>query len=102
MTSSSPGPWTLGKKYKWINAIAIVWVLLYTIIGSLPFVPEARVLQTRLQLVGRQLRAVGPDRRDGSGRDLVARVGKHTFTGPVRTIDELDREIALPEVAQYP
>ena len=35
------GPWTLGKKYKWINPIAIVWVALYTIIGSLPFPPEA-------------------------------------------------------------
>jgi hypothetical protein len=21
-----PGPWTLGKKYKWVNLIAVVWV----------------------------------------------------------------------------
>jgi hypothetical protein len=27
---------------------------------------------------------------------------KRTFTGPIRTIDEIDAEQALPEVAQYP
>jgi len=36
-----PGPWTLGAKYKWINLIAIVWVILCVIIFSLPFTPAA-------------------------------------------------------------
>ena len=27
---------------------------------------------------------------------------KNTFKGPVRTIDELDTEVALPEIAQSP
>jgi hypothetical protein len=27
---------------------------------------------------------------------------KNTFKGPVRTIDQLDTDVALPEVAQYP
>jgi len=27
---------------------------------------------------------------------------KKTFTGPVRTIDEIDAAVALPDVAQYP
>ncbi len=35
------GPWTLGAKYKWINLIAIVWVILCVIIFSLPFTPAA-------------------------------------------------------------
>ncbi len=35
------GPWTLGAKYKWINLIAIVWVVLCVIIFSLPFTPAA-------------------------------------------------------------
>jgi amino acid transporter len=35
------GPWTLGAKYKWINLIAIAWVLLCVIIFSLPFTPAA-------------------------------------------------------------
>ncbi len=36
-----PGPWTLGSKYKWINLIAIVWVILCVIIFCLPFTPAA-------------------------------------------------------------
>jgi amino acid transporter len=35
------GPWTLGAKYKWINLIAIVWVVLCVIIFCLPFTPAA-------------------------------------------------------------
>ncbi len=35
------GPWTLGSKYKWLNPIAIVWVILCVIIFSLPFSPAA-------------------------------------------------------------
>ena len=31
-----PGPWTLGKKYKWINPAAIVWVIICVIVFSLP------------------------------------------------------------------
>ncbi len=36
-----PGPWTLGAKYKWINLIAIIWVILCVIIFCLPFTPAA-------------------------------------------------------------
>jgi amino acid transporter len=36
-----PGPWTLGRKYKWVNLIAIVWVALCVIIFCLPFTPAA-------------------------------------------------------------
>ena len=31
-----PGPWTLGRKYRWINPIAIVWVIICVIVFSLP------------------------------------------------------------------
>jgi amino acid transporter len=34
-----PGPWTLGKKYKWMNAFSVFWVGLITIIFCLPFTP---------------------------------------------------------------
>src|SRR4051812_8800815 len=34
-----PGPWTLGKKYKWVNPTAIVWVGICVICFSLPFTP---------------------------------------------------------------
>jgi amino acid transporter len=35
------GPWTLGAKYKWVNLVAIVWVVLCVIIFCLPFTPAA-------------------------------------------------------------
>jgi amino acid transporter len=35
------GPWTLGRKYKWVNLIAIIWVALCVIIFCLPFTPAA-------------------------------------------------------------
>jgi amino acid transporter len=35
------GPWTLGRKYRWVNIIAIVWVALCVIIFCLPFTPAA-------------------------------------------------------------
>jgi amino acid transporter len=34
-----PGPWTLGRKYKWVNPAACIWVLICCIIFILPFVP---------------------------------------------------------------
>jgi len=36
-----PGPWTLGKKYKWMNPFAVGWTALITIIFCLPFTPAA-------------------------------------------------------------
>jgi amino acid transporter len=31
-----PGPWTLGKKYKWVNPAAVLWVIFCVIVFSLP------------------------------------------------------------------
>jgi amino acid transporter len=36
-----PGPWTNGRKYKWMNIFATFWVGLITIIFCLPFTPAA-------------------------------------------------------------
>jgi amino acid transporter len=36
-----PGPWNNGRKYRWMNLFATVWVVLIVIIFSLPFTPEA-------------------------------------------------------------
>jgi amino acid transporter len=35
------GPWTNGRKYKWMNSFATFWVALITIIFCLPFTPAA-------------------------------------------------------------
>jgi drug/metabolite transporter (DMT)-like permease len=34
-----PGSWNLGARYRVVNTIAVVWVLLCVVIFSLPFVP---------------------------------------------------------------
>ena len=34
-----PGSWTLGAKYKWVNTIAVIWVIISVVIFSLPFTP---------------------------------------------------------------
>ena len=36
-----PGPWTLGKKYKWVNLIACVWVAMTVVFFSYPLSPAA-------------------------------------------------------------
>jgi amino acid transporter len=37
--SWQPGPWTLGRKYKWVNPAAVIWVAICVVIFSLPQVP---------------------------------------------------------------
>ena len=36
-----PGPWTNGKKYKWMNLFSTIWVGIITVIFCLPFTPAA-------------------------------------------------------------
>ena len=35
------GPWTLGRRYRWINPVAIVWVIIAMVILCLPFGPAS-------------------------------------------------------------
>ena len=39
--SFQPGAWTLGRHYRWINPIAVVWILLIVILFLMPTVPTA-------------------------------------------------------------
>src|SRR3954463_2751481 len=82
-----PGPWTLGRKYRWINPAAIIWVAICVIIFCLPFTPAAvpwrdefdiRYLNYAPVTVGAVLLIVG------LWWTLKA---KHTFKGPVRTVE---------------
>lgn len=82
-----PGPWTLGRKYKWINPAALVWAAISVVIFVLPFTPAGVPWNDEFEwsavnyapiTVGVVLLAVG------LWWLLSAR---HKFTGPVRTID---------------
>jgi hypothetical protein len=80
------GPWTLGRKHRWINLIAIGWTAISVVIFSLPFVPAAvpgnedfdwKAVNYAPIMVAVVLLAVG------LWWILSAR---RTFTGPVRQI----------------
>jgi amino acid transporter len=82
-----PGPWTLGRKYRWVNPAAIIWVAICVVIFCLPFTPAAVPWRDEFDwkyvnyapiTVGALLLIVGV-------WWLVR--ARHTFTGPVRTIE---------------
>jgi amino acid transporter len=89
------GPWTLGSKYKWINLIAIVWVGLCVIIFCLPFTPAGVYFGNSFAWKSvnyAPLVTIGVMAAVTLWYLLSAR---HTFKGPVRTID-LDIGPAAP------
>ena len=69
------GPWTLGAKYKWINVIAIVWVVLCVIIFCLPFTPAAVPFSSTFSWSAVNYAPLVTDRRDAGGDDLVRALG---------------------------
>ncbi|HVX32938.1 MAG TPA: amino acid permease [Solirubrobacterales bacterium] len=89
-----PGPWNNGRKYRWMNLFATIWVAIITIIFCLPFTPAAvpwggefsweafnyAPLTVAIVLVG-------------AGITWLATARKH-FTGQVR---EIEIEEALGE-----
>ncbi|MHB8532518.1 MAG: hypothetical protein ACYDC2_07340 [Solirubrobacteraceae bacterium] len=97
-----PGPWTLGAKYKWMNPIAFTWVAICVVIFCLPFEPTGVFFKS-----GFSWNSVNYAPLVTIGVMLAVTIwflvsAKNTFTGPVRTIDELDTEQALPAVAEAP
>src|ERR1700690_2933688 len=94
-----PGPWTLGAKYKWMNPIAFIWVAICVVIFCLPFAPAGVFFKH-----GFEWSAVNYAPLVTIGVMLAVTIwysvsAKRTFTGPVRTIDELDSAEALPDIA---
>jgi amino acid transporter len=82
------GPWTLGKKYKWVNLIAIVWVVLYTIIGDLPFSPAAVPWNSGFTWSAVNYAPIVLVVVIGSVTIWWYASARRTFTGPIRTIDQ--------------
>ncbi len=83
-----PGPWTLGKKYKWVNLIAIVWVAICVVIFCLPTTPVGVYFKS-----GFSWGSVNYAPLVTIGVMLVVTIwylvsARHTFTGPVRTIED--------------
>jgi amino acid transporter len=85
-----PGVWNLGKHYKWINAIAIVWVVICVIIFCLPTSPGAVPWDSGFSWSDfNYAPVVTIVLALGVWIAWVAGANK-TFKGPVRTIDDPD------------
>jgi amino acid transporter len=85
--SFKPGPWTLGAKYRWINPAAIIWVAICVVIFCLPFTPAAVPWRDEFDIKYLNYAPVTV-----GGLVLIVGVwwavrAKHTFTGPVRTVE---------------
>jgi amino acid transporter len=90
-----PGVWNLGKHYRWINLIAIVWVVICVVIFCLPTSPAAVPWES------------GFSWSDFNYAPIVTIVltlgvwiawaagAKNSFKGPVRTLD--DPDVGTPE-----
>jgi hypothetical protein len=91
-----PGSWTLGAKYRWINPIAVVWVALCVIIFCLP-TSQAGVFFKH----GFGWSSVNYAPLVTIGVMLLVTVwylvsARHTFKGPIRTIDLPAEELSPP------
>jgi hypothetical protein len=84
------GPWTLGRKYKWINMTAIVWVTLCVIIFSLPFTPAAVPFSSQFSWSAFNYAPLVTIVVMAAVTIWYLVSARHTFKGPIRTIDEAD------------
>jgi hypothetical protein len=91
-----PGPWTLGKKYKWMCLVSVIEVFVVVVIGfNMPFSSSGVPWESDFEW---SLFNYTPVVTGG----LFAIVGiwwlvsaRHTFKGPRTTVEELDREVAV-------
>jgi amino acid transporter len=95
-----PGPWTLGRKYKWMNVVAIVEVLIIVaVFFNMPFSPAGVPWNDDFQWSAFNYTPVvtgGLGLAIGLWWLLSAR---KWFKGPRHTIDEIDAELGAAPAA---
>ena len=93
------GPWTLGAKYKWVNLVAIIWVALCVVIFCLPFTPAAVPFSSTFSWSAVNYAPLVT---------IAVMIGvtlwyfisaRHTFKGPIRTIDFADDGVTVAGTA---
>jgi hypothetical protein len=84
--SFQPGAWNLGRKYRWMCTVAVVWTVVAMVIFSLPFTPAAVPWSGEFDWTAVNYAPV-------TVLAVIVAVGiwwlasaKRTYTGPVRTI----------------
>jgi len=96
------GSWTLGSKYRWINPVACVWVALCVIIFCLPFTPEGVPWESSFNWSAVNYAPLVTIAVMLGVTIWYAVSARQSFKGPIRTIDQLDVEQALPAIAEAP
>src|ERR671924_305619 len=100
--SFKPGAWNLGRHYKWMNTVAIVWTVLMVIDFSLPFVPAGVPWNENFDWT-----ALNYSPFVNAGLFLAIGIwwfagARRKYTGPVRTI-EFDEALGIvDESAERP
>jgi amino acid transporter len=94
--SFTPGPWTLGRKYKWMCTFSTIWVILITIDFCLPFSPAGVPWNKDFSWS-----AVNYAPLVTGGLVLVVGLwwllgARHSFTGPRRTVDLANDPVLAP------
>ncbi len=84
-----PGPWTLGRNYRWMNPAAVIWVAICVVIFCLPFSPGGVPWRDEFDW-----QALNYAPLVNGGVFVVVGIwwlvrARRTFTGPRRTV-ELD------------
>ena len=92
-----PGPWTLGRKYRWINVIAIVWVALCVIIFCLPFTPAAVPWNSAFSWSAFNYAPLVTVAVMLAVTIWYVGWARHYFKGPIRTIEFADDGVSIAE-----
>jgi amino acid transporter len=92
-----PGPWTLGRRYRWINPIAFVWVALCVIIFCLPTSQAGVYFKHGFSWSSVNYAPIVTIAVIGAVTIWYLVSAKRTFTGPVRTIEFADDGVTVAD-----
>jgi amino acid transporter len=98
----SPGPWTLGAKYKWINPIAFIWVALCVIIFCLPTSQAGVYFKTGFSWSSVNYAPIVTIAVMVAVSLWYLISARRTFTGPVSTLEFADDGITVAEPSPEP
>jgi amino acid transporter len=89
----TPGSWTLGNKYKWMNPLAVVWVAIITVIFILPTTPAGVPWNDDFSWNSVNYAPLVTGFVIGAVTLWWYLGAKRTFTGPRHTLTELESEL---------
>ncbi|MGC9222181.1 MAG: hypothetical protein ACP5H2_12730 [Solirubrobacteraceae bacterium] len=83
-----PGPWTLGRRYRWMNLVAVIWVALCVIMFCLPTSPAGVFWGSSFSWGAVNYAPLVTIGIMALVTIWYAVSARKTFTGPIKTIDD--------------